>query len=176
MGRKADPYCKRLSELVFEKGVENRCIDFGIPGEGTFSMMHRVDNVLLSLTEKPNVFIALGGTNDLSAHMSAKEIAENMSHVVKTAVKHGVDKVVLLTIPCFPNLNRNGVERFETKRVEANKIICETEMKGVTVIDLASSVDVENKEHWDNDGLHPNKKGYERFAEIIFEKSPSTFC
>ncbi|MCR5560640.1 MAG: hypothetical protein K6F58_02360 [Bacteroidales bacterium] len=87
-------------------------IDKGISGQNTTQMKERFEKDVLSLN--PQVFVLMGGTNDLAQGVSKDDIFANVTYMCSTAIEAGI-KVVLCSIT--PNNNTYSRLNPKTKGV-----------------------------------------------------------
>lgn len=184
------PYTVRLQQLLLQylKQCDFQVENVGIYGEfAQNEMTTRLPNVL---HEKGpyDVVIILGGTNDLGAEIfqdgDEKTIFEAIQDLHRTSLASGA-KTILLTIPesdyIYENMGKDGSsyvgKQGEKARIVINEMLRQfaNETTGVTLCDLDkelphTSLSKEDRlKYWD-DGLHYTPQGYDRMAEIIFDK------
>lgn len=112
------------------------CLNRGIGGQTTLQMRMRFKRDVLALDA--DVVVILGGTNDLGAGIPHARIASNLLTMAERAKRQGM-RVFMGTVPQSDALNRMLV--------------------GFPRIDYALRPELLE------DGVHPNKAGYEAMRE-----------
>jgi lysophospholipase L1-like esterase len=147
-------------ELWSRHYAPRRAFNYGISGDTTQALLHRLDNPALK-SLRPKVAVVLIGTNNVSN--SAEDIAAGVAAVVnKTrAIFPGV-RVILLDI--LPNGRRTEL------MAEANRLIsANADGEAVHHLDLAPLMVPENG-NWrglDDDRLHLAREGYRIWHEAM---------
>lgn len=158
--RLLDGKCKGKTEIY------NR----GISGDTSDRLLERLEKNLFNL--EPRHVIVLIGTNDLSRDIDEKYVLENIKRLC-TMLKENVPNA-RLTVQCLYPVNRkmyNCLENRNDKINSLNEMIkaC-AENEGFDVLDFTGSFKDENgelDERYTDDGLHPNRAGFEKAAENI---------
>ena len=138
-------------------------INAGISGDTTAGMLSRFYPMVIE--ENPTHVIIMGGTNDCSFNLPADMIVSNIMAMTKMARHHGIQSIIGLPTKCFlENDNdfndlfiayRSFNERLHSFRLKMKSM---AELKSIPVIDF--SLDL-TKEHYLDDGVHPNENGHE---------------
>ncbi|WP_447971710.1 GDSL-type esterase/lipase family protein [Nitrospira sp. M1] len=166
------PYGERLQIWLGKNGT---VLIRGVNGECTGEMVRRFSKDVLAVT--PAWVIILGGTNDLGADMSLTNIFNNLVTLYEQAT-HASIAPVAVTIPSlrssFDDESQDFIQTHIERRVKLNqwiKAYCLT--AHIPCIDLFSKTKEQNSSllaaHYSNDGIHLSSKGYELFAELVWE-------
>src|SRR6267378_4075513 len=153
-------------------------VDRGISGQTTPQMLIRFRADVIAL--KPKVVLILAGTNDIAGNtgpMPLEAIEDNLATMVELAHAHKVRVVLEALLPISDyEKNREGQPIIRSQQRPPQQIIAlNAWMKqfaaahGVTYLDYYSAmVDDKGflKEELSEDGLHPNKKGYDIMAPL----------
>jgi lysophospholipase L1-like esterase len=148
-------------------------IDRGISGQTTPQMLIRFRPDVIEL--KPKVVVVLAGTNDIAGNtgpMSIEEIEANLASMAELARAHKIKVVLASILPVYDGgHNQAGKEIVMTDRRPPEKILAlnawikkyATENKLVYLDYFSAMVDEKGflKRDLSEDGLHPNKAGYE---------------
>lgn len=155
------------NELIQAKHIKNR----GIPGDVTFGVLRRLDEVI---DGKPAKVFILIGINDLGRKIPDDVILQNYERMVKR-IKTGspVTRIYLQTL--LPtNDSFNKLKHLYSK--EANIAYINSQMKElarrekVTFVDLHSHfIDEQGKlkKEYTWDGVHLTLAGYRKWAEVL---------
>jgi acyl-CoA thioesterase-1 len=146
----------------FKVGVVNK----GICGELTAGMLERFSKDVVS--ERANCVIVLGGTNDIGWSLEPSIIARNLGMIYDAAQSSGVMPVAC-SIPSVL-----GLDESIPSRLTLNGMIrTHAEKRSIAFVDLFNATaDTQTNrlsEHFSADGLHLNRKGYERMAQTVFD-------
>ncbi len=153
-------------------------IDRGISGQTTPQMLIRFRPDVLAL--QPKVVVILAGTNDIAGNtgpMSLEEIEANLASMSELARAHKIKVVLASVLPVYDGgHNRDGKEVVMTDRRPPEKILAlnqwikkySAEHKLIYLDYFSATVDEKGflKKDLSEDGLHPNKKGYEVMAPL----------
>ena len=153
-------------------------IDRGISGQTTPQMLIRFRPDVLAL--QPRVVLILAGTNDLAGNtgpMTLEEIEGNLASMSELAHANGIRVVFASVLPVHDFGHRaDGSSIVITDRRPPEKILALNEwMKtyaakhGDIYLDYFSAMIDEHgflKKELSEDGLHPNKAGYEIMAPL----------
>lgn len=169
-GSKSAPYASFLKGKVAQRDV----IEYGNPGETTERMKSRIHDVFGQFKgDRVERFILLGGVNDFGQGCRSESVVKNLRALAESAHSYGAEKVIVMTIPVFPNAM---VVEDLRKRIEAVNCMVLSSMSDVAVVvDLASHLKGDDVSMWDKDGLHPNAKGYEKIADVLLELKKELF-
>jgi lysophospholipase L1-like esterase len=157
-------------ELFDNRNVRNR----GIPGDITFGLLARLNDVVIG---KPSKIFLLIGINDIGRNIPDDVILKNYERIVQQ-IKRGSPKTKIYfqtllpvnstVLPALPHFNK------EEHILAVNEGLKKMALKeNITLIDLYPLfLDSENRLDKDYcfDGLHLNDKGYLKWAEFIKTK------
>jgi lysophospholipase L1-like esterase len=163
---------RNAGKAVFDKHFAPlKTANFGISGDRTQGVLWRMDNGELD-GYTPKLMMLMIGTNNIGfggKGNTPEEIAEGIKAVVdKFRAKHPQAKVLLLGV--FPrNADPKSAQRIAVNNI--NKIISKfDDGKFVRYLDLADKFldkDGTLPKSVMPDGLHPNLRGYEIWAEAV---------
>lgn len=146
-------------------------INRGISGQTTPQMLVRFRQDVVNL--KPKVVVILAGTNDIAGNtgLSTLEMIEdNISSMVEIAKVNNIKAVLCSVLPAYDYPWKQGLNPAE-KIINLNKWIKEyCDKNEIIYVDyFASMADERNglKKEYSDDGVHPNKLGYEVMAPIV---------
>jgi lysophospholipase L1-like esterase len=153
-------------------------IDRGISGQTTPQMLIRFRPDVIALN--PKVVVILAGTNDLAGNtgpMSLEEIEANLASMSELARANKIKVVLASVLPVYDGgHNREGKEIVMTDRRPPEKILAlntwikkyTAENKLVYLDYFSAMVDDKGflKRDLSEDGLHPNKAGYDVMAPL----------
>jgi len=145
----------------------------GIGGQTTPQMLLRFRPDVVAL--QPKVVVILAGTNDIAGNtgpMSLEEIEGNLASMSELAKLHGIRVVLSSVLPVYDRgHNHEGKPVVMTDRRPPEKILALNEWlkkysadhKLIYLDYFPAMVDEQGflKKDLSEDGLHPNKKGYE---------------
>lgn len=146
-------------------------INRGISGQTTPQMLVRFRQDVVKL--KPKAVVILAGTNDIAGNtgLSTLEMIEdNIASMTEIAKANNIKVILCSVLPVFDYPWKPGLNPAE-KIVELNtwiKNYCE-ENNLIYVDYFTSMADERNglKKEYSEDGVHPNKKGYEVMSTIL---------
>ncbi|WP_396191436.1 GDSL-type esterase/lipase family protein [Flavobacterium sp.] len=169
MGDSITEFWKVNDSSFFDKSKINR----GISGQTTPQMLLRFPQDVISL--KPEVVIILAGINDIAENtgpISNEGILENIIAMSDLAKANNI-KVLLCSILPANRFNWNPKIAPANRVIELNKMIQSYANKNkISYVDyFAQMVDDENglQKQYGEDGVHPNKEGYEVMKSIVNE-------
>lgn len=150
----------------------------GISGQTTPQMLIRFQPDVIALN--PKVVVILAGTNDLAGNtgsMSLEEIEANLASMSALARSHKIKVVLSSVLPVYDGgHNREGKEIVMTDRRPPEKILAlnawikkyAAENKLIYLDYFSAMVDDKGflKRDLSEDGLHPNKAGYDVMAPL----------
>ena len=151
--------------------------NFGIGGDRTQHVLWRLENGELDGV-KPKVFVMMIGTNNLGGNTDDQIVAGNAAIIKELETTNPQAKILLLGIfPRWANRAPKGEEQSE-KTMDRIKLINEKlakldDGKNVKFFDFGDkflAADGTLPKGIMPDGLHPNAKGYEIWAEAIEPK------
>ena len=153
-------------------------IDRGISGQTTPQMLIRFHRDVIEL--KPKVVVILAGTNDIAGNtgpMSLDDIEANLVSMSEVAMAHRIKVVLASVLPVYDGgHNSSGKEVIMTDRRPPEKILALNDWikkycadsKLIYLDYFSAMVDDKGflKRDLSEDGLHPNRKGYEVMAPL----------
>jgi acyl-CoA thioesterase I len=157
---------RHLNSRQRQSDFKVRVMNKGICGELTAGMLDRFSKDVVS--ERANCVIVLGGTNDIGWSLEPSIIARNLGMIYDTARNGGV-MAVACSIPSVL-----GLDESIPPRLTLNGMIrTHAEKRSITFVDLFNATaDTQTNrlsEQFSGDGLHLNRKGYERMAQCVFD-------
>ncbi|OYQ87440.1 arylesterase [Wohlfahrtiimonas chitiniclastica] len=153
-------YVSQLHNRLTEKGYDYTIINASISGDTTSNGLSRLPHLLS--THQPDItVIELGGNDGLRA-TPPKQIADNLTQMVRMAKAAGSD-VVLVGIQLPPNYGQAYLKRF---------LAIYPDIAAAENIALLPSIVAEaggNPELMQNDGIHPNAKAQPLLMKAMYE-------
>ena len=145
----------RWTDLL-QNEIDAKVINCGISGDTTNGMLARCERLLVS--HKPTHLIILGGTNDLWFGLSNELIIANIYAMIKQAIYNNTIPIVGI-----PTTIVNAKERNFTKENYLERITkFQDLLSAFCLVDnqqVISFSENMTKDHFLEDGLHPNKAG-----------------
>lgn len=155
-----ESYVAQLHNRLTEEGYDYTVINASISGDTTSNGLSRLPHLLS--THQPDItVIELGGNDGLRA-TPPKQIAENLTQMVRMAKDAGSD-VVLVGIQLPPNYGQAYLKRF---------LAIYPDIAAAENIALLPSIVAEaggNPELMQNDGIHPNAKAQPLLMKALYE-------
>jgi len=155
------------SDFFADKPYINR----GISGQTTPQMLLRFRQDVIAL--KPAVVVILAGINDIAGNTGPSTLEMTTNNIISMAelAKANHIKVILCSVlPAFDFPWRKGLEPAE-KVVKLNLMIKEyADANGILYLDYYSAMADEQKgmkAEYANDGVHPNKTGYQVMEPLV---------
>ena len=152
-------------------------IDRGISGQTTPQMLIRFRRDVIEL--KPKVVVILAGTNDIAGNtgpMTLEAIEDNLKSMAELATANGIRVVLASVMPVSDYETRDGKPLNQTQRRPPEKILGLNKWiqefaraNRHTYLDyFSATVDDKGflKDELSDDGLHPNKQGYDVMAPL----------
>ncbi len=140
-------------------------INRGISGQTTPQMLIRFPADVIAL--KPDVVLLLAGINDIAGNTgpsTLEMIADNIFSMAELAIANHIKIILCSVLPAYDFPWRQGQQPAE-KIVTLNKIIqTYADAQGIPYLDYYSAMVNEKKglkTAYSEDGVHPNKAGYE---------------
>jgi len=166
-GTEGDPNPARAGKVVWDKYYGSlNAANFGISGDSTQGVLYRLQNGE-GQGFQPKAIVLMIGTNN-AANCSTAEIAEGVGAVVLEMRKDFPDAKILL-LGIFPRGNPDAPVRKTV--LDVNPIISRlNDGQHVFYLDIGSKFLDQNGELQPDimaDKLHPNRKGYEIWAQAI---------
>ncbi len=146
-------------------------INRGISGQTTPQMLIRFRADVIEL--KPKLVILLAGANDIAGNTgfsTLEMITNNIFSMVELAKINQIEVILCSVLPAFDFPWKTGSFPAE-KILTLNKMLQEyAEANNIHYLDYYSAMVDERKgmiENYTDDGVHPNKMGYEVMGEIL---------
>ena len=143
--------------------------NFGIGGDRTQHVLYRLQNGELEGVS-PKVFVLMIGTNNLGGNKNDEIVAGNKAIVDEMLKKNPNAKVLLLGI--FPRWISKDNHAIQPRIKEINAELAKlADGKKITFLDIGEKflINGELTTEVMPDGLHPNAKGYQIWADAIRE-------
>jgi lysophospholipase L1-like esterase len=152
---------------------EKSYINRGIGGQTSPQMLVRFRADVIAL--KPSVVVLLAGANDIAQNTgpsTLEMIANNIFSMVELAEANHIKVILCSVLPVFDFYWRQGLEP-AGKIVTLNKMISEyAYTNAIPYVDYYSAMVDEQKglkSIFSEDGVHPNKAGYEVMITLAHE-------
>jgi acyl-CoA thioesterase-1 len=87
-----DAYPAQLQAVLRKKGYDVVVKNKGVPGDTTAGALHRFDSAIGPATD---IAIVEFGTNDLRMHVPAKRMRTNLTTIVRTLRKRGIEVLLV---------------------------------------------------------------------------------
>lgn len=152
---------------------EKSYINRGIGGQTSPQMLVRFRADVIAL--KPSVVVLLAGANDIAQNTgpsTLEMIANNIFSMVELATANNIKVILCSVLPVFDFYWRQGLEP-AGKIVTLNKMISEyAYTNAIPYVDYYSAMVDEQKglkSIFSEDGVHPNKAGYEVMVPLAHE-------
>ncbi len=146
---KGEDYPTRLAKLT-----NINVINAGIPGEISSKGLERLPNLLDEHT--PSLLILVHGGNDILKKLSRSEHKSNLVAMIQLAKDRNIE-IAMLGVP-EPGIFLKSAEIYEQIATEMN-----------VPIELSLLPEILGDNSLKSDIAHPNKKGYQKMADGIFE-------
>ncbi len=149
----AESYPVQLEKKIKEAGYSVDIINAGISGETTAGLLERSDFIL---SNNPDMILITIGGNDALRSLPINQTKQNLKNIIKK-FKNNVpaDKIFLMQVRSPLNSGISYALSFNSMYKE----IAETE--GIKLIPFVETEVFLNNSLMLEDGIHPNKKGYE---------------
>ncbi len=159
------------SEVAPEFFENKPYINRGISGQTTPQMLVRFRQDVVNL--KPKVVVILAGTNDIAGNTgpsTLEMIEDNIASMVEIAEANGIKVLLCSVLPAYDYPWKPGLKPAE-KILKLNKWIEEyCEENNLIYVDYFTLMADERnglRREYSEDGVHPNKLGYEIMAPIV---------
>jgi lysophospholipase L1-like esterase len=146
-------------------------INRGISGQTTPQMLVRFRQEVVNL--KPKVVVMLAGTNDIAENTgpsTLEMIEDNIQSMVEIAKANNIKVLLCSVLPAFDYPWKTGLSPAE-KIVKLNKWIKDySDKNDIIYVDYFTPMADEHnglKKEYSEDGVHPNKAGYEVLVPIV---------
>lgn len=146
-------------------------INRGISGQTTPQMLLRFRADVINL--KPKLVVLLAGGNDIAGNTgpsTLEMIQNNIFSMIELAQAHHIKPILCSVLPAN-HFYWKPKEKPADTIIALNKILSHyAKTKGILFIDYYSKMADEDKGlkvDYTDDGVHPNKKGYEIMAPLI---------
>lgn len=153
---KAFPFL--IGEKLKKDGISAKVINGGVSGSTTANALSRMKWFLKS---KPEIMMLALGANDGLRGISYESSKENLEKAIKIAEDHQVN-IILAGMQLPPNYGKEYREQFKTIFPTLAK-----KHKLSLIPFLLEGVAAE-KELNIEDGIHPNEKGHQKIANLVF--------
>lgn len=157
--------------------TSNAYVNRGIGGQTTPQMLLRFRTDVINL--KPTAVIILAGTNDIAGNTgpsTLEMIMDNIISMSELARANGIKVILCAVLPAFDYPWKPGLEPAQ-KIVSLNQIIKSyAKQHHLQYIDYHSAMKDERnglKKEFSEDGVHPNKAGYD-IMKPLAEKAIAT--
>lgn len=154
-------------------------VNRGISGQTTPQMLIRFRADVITL--KPTVVVILAGVNDIAGNtgLSTLEmITDNIFSMAELAKANHIKVILCSVLPAFDFSWKSGLHPAE-KIVKLNKMIRKyADANGILYLDYYSAMVNEQKglkTIYSEDGVHPNKEGYQVMAPLAEEAIAKIF-
>jgi len=154
------------TELLNSKHVKNR----GIPGDISFGVLDRLDEVI---DGRPKKVFVLIGINDIARNIPDSVILQNYRLIIHR-IKSGSPKTKIYfqtLLPVNPSFNRltNHYKKDRILNVNAGlkKIIAEEHVELIDLYTAFADADNNLPAALTFDGVHINKAGYDRWVALL---------
>jgi acyl-CoA thioesterase-1 len=155
-----DAFPALVQKLFKEKGRNIQSINSGISGSTSASGPSRMK---WALRAKPNWVIVALGANDGLRGLKVDELKRNLTETIRIAEEAKV-KVALAGMKVPPNFGPQYGKQFENVFRE----IAKSNPKLLFIPFLLDNVAGEKNLN-QADGIHPNEKGHQEMAKLVFE-------
>ncbi len=171
----------RLKKDFESKDQYNCLFNLGIPGDTSTTLLNRFETAIQSRIkykypeDKFIIMIAIGindsrGIDSPTKHQTKKqEFKKNIEELIKIAKKYTKDVIILGLTPVDETITNPFEDTYFVNDIieEYNKILKESTENKAIFIDIFDELIKLNYQELLSDGLHPNKKGYEKIYQII---------
>lgn len=151
----------------------NAFLNRGIAGQTTAQMLIRFKPDVINLN--PKVVVILAGINDITGMMGQttnEMIADNISSMIDIAKANGVKVILSSVLPCYSIVGRPDLHPAE-RVVKLNDWLRQyARHNDCMYLDYFTPLADKNnglKKEYTDDGVHPNKIGYEIMAPLVKE-------
>ncbi len=163
---------------IFAKTFEPlKTANFGISGDRTQHVLWRITNGELDGIKPKVAMLMIGTNNSNGSDNTAEEIAEGVTHIVKT-LRERQPQVKILLLAVFPRSGQGGLKvdkvaagELRTKINDVNKIIAKLDDgKTVRYLDIGPKfldADGSLSKEIMPDFLHLSEKGYQIWADAV---------
>jgi lysophospholipase L1-like esterase len=153
--------------------AEKQYINRGISGQTTPQMLVRFRADVINL--KPKLVVLLAGANDVAENTgpsSLEMISNNIFSMAELAEAHDIKVILCSVLPSlfFPwNTKIQPVEKIENLNKMIKKYAGENQYFYLDYYSAMVDADKGLQKAYSNDGMHPNKTGYELMIPIVDE-------
>lgn len=151
----------------------NHYINRGIGGQTTPQILLRFRADVIQL--KPAVVVILAGTNDIAGNTgpaTLEMILDNLTSMVELAKVNNIKVILCSVLPAYDYPWKTGLKPTE-KIITLNEMIQKlATANGILYLDYFSAMVGDKNgllEIYSNDGVHPNKSGYQIMAPLVEE-------
>lgn len=146
-------------------------VNRGISGDLTIGLKRRMDVSIFDL--EPRLVVLLIGVNDLGRRTAPEKVAANLIDII-SEIRERLPGTKLIVQSVYPVSERWGKAYFKRVApgvIKVNEVISEASAEyGYTYVNVYDElVDGRGRlrDELNNDGLHPNDKGYEVVSEVL---------
>lgn len=146
-------------------------VNRGISGDLTIGLKRRMDVSIFDL--EPRLVVLLIGVNDLGRRTAPEKVAANLIDII-SEIRERLPGTKLIVQSVYPVSERWGKAYFKRVApgvIKVNEVISEAAAEyGYTYVNVYEKlVDGRGRlrDELNNDGLHPNDKGYEVVSEVL---------
>ena len=146
-----------------------KILNLGVMGDRIENMMWRLENGEAE-GYKAKVFQVLAGTNNIGKRASGEEVAAGVERIVRFLREKFPESRIIL-MPILPRADRKAGANAKERIDKANELIMKlADGDGVVIMDLRKNFLLETgelNEKLFKDALHPNKDGYNVWADTL---------
>ncbi|MGE4292156.1 MAG: GDSL-type esterase/lipase family protein [Desulfovibrio sp.] len=146
-----------LEELLRARGLEVRCLNFGVSGETAGEGLQRLGKVLQA---RPELCIVAFGTNDFFLGLEPDEIEEDLAAILEGLAAMGVP-ALLAGVRCLTDFGEEYKHAFDTIFPRLAKRFAVPLLPDLLTLYLGDPMKVLI------DQLHPNELGVRAMAEAL---------
>lgn len=147
--------------LEREKGLN--IINMGINGDTVEGMLERFYDHVVKLS--PDLVVITGGTNDVFNKVPLDLMKKNLLEMIKRAEANEITPVIGIIPPIDEPTLRLKLKGFVDFLRDLKHHYSTIDFYSALVDEKEDRI----KEEYDLDGVHPNKKGYEKMAEAAWD-------
>jgi len=176
-----DNWVTIFQKYISKQNESNSVFNLGISGEKTDGLLGRIETEIKA--RKPNIIIIHIGSNDSGifkdkAYISKKMCEKNIQKIISISKKHTKNVIVTGLTPCVESKTTPTIwdkdEHFTNKQIKEYNDIIEEVSKKEKVYFLEIFNNFKNRKDFNklifnDDGVHPNKKGNQFFAKLLID-------
>jgi len=165
-GKRIGPVQEHLQTLLKESGRDAVVLNFGWSGTTTRDAIQRLKDTLITakkLAPADHYYLAvMYGTNDSGVGISARETQSNIELIIDEARLGNVTPIIGTITP----KRRTNIWPVQPYNISISHAAISED---VLLVDHYSSWPLDSLDFLSEDGLHPNKHGYELISETWFK-------